>query len=276
MTSLAVIPARFGAVRFPGKPLARQTGKYLIQHVYERAAACPLFDRVVVATDDERIASAVRDFGGEPCMTRADHVSGTDRVAEVAEKLRAGDGDLVFNVQGDEPEVDPGDLAGLVRAMNEAGNGCEIGTLALPFDDEGPKTGRGSPEDPNCVKVVIDSRGRALYFSRSLIPYPRATGGAVDRPSRWLLHLGVYAFRAAALRRAVQAGAASSDALAPGAAFGSAHASVPLETCESLEQLRWLARGMAIRVVRAMNRSSGIDTPEDYAAFVARCTRQGA
>lgn len=277
MATLAVIPARFAAVRFPGKPLARETGKYLIQHVYERAAGCPLFDRVIVATDDERIADAVRSFGGEFCMTRSDHVSGTDRVAEVADELNAGGDDLVFNVQGDEPEVDPDDLARLVTAMNANENDCGIGTLAVPFDDEGPKTGRGSPADPNCVKVVVDLRGRALYFSRSLIPYPRAAGGVVERPSRWLLHLGVYAFRGAALRQAVSGGQTGApEPSAKKVEGGFDHRDLPLEACESLEQLRWLSRGMAIRVVRAARRSSGIDTPEDYAAFVARHAGQGA
>jgi 3-deoxy-manno-octulosonate cytidylyltransferase (CMP-KDO synthetase) len=129
-----------------------------------------------------------------------------------------------------------------------------IGTIAAPFDDAGPREGPGSPLDPNCVKVVLDSRGNALYFSRSPIPYPRSTGGRVDRPSRWLLHMGVYAFRASALR----------------AISGGRMAVAETERTESLEQLRWLHNGYNIAVVVVDDRSVGIDTPEDYAAFVER------
>lgn len=255
MTTIAVIPARYASTRFPGKPLARQTGKYLIQHVCERVTRCQNVQRVVVATDDERIEQAVKSFGGEVCLTRSDHATGTDRVAEVAKRERLADDDLVLNVQGDEPEVCPDSLTQLIHRMNKPGEPCRIGTLAAPFDEEGPREGAGSPRDPNCVKVVVDARGRALYFSRSLIPFPRDSGGKVDRPSRWLLHLGVYAFRVAALREmADQAG----------------QESCPLEREESLEQLRWLSLGETIAVEVVAHRVVGIDTPEEYAAFVAR------
>lgn len=254
MTTFAVIPARYASTRFPGKPLARQTGKTMIQHVHERVTACARIDRAVVATDDERIALAVREFGGEVCLTRSDHATGTDRVGEAAAMLAAQDADLVLNVQGDEPEVHPEVLSQLVISM-EAAPDCPIGTVAARFADDGPRCGPGSPLDPNCVKVVVDERGRALYFSRSAIPYPRDTGGEVDRPGRWLLHMGVYAFRGATLRTLTS---------------GAAQERHPLEVAESLEQLRWLARGFDIAVAMVEHISVGIDTPEDYAAFVQR------
>lgn len=260
MTTLAVIPARYASTRFPGKPLASETGKFMIQHVYERVAAASRIDRAVVATDDERIMTAVRSFGGQAQMTSPDHFSGTDRVAEVAEALRVTDDDIVLNVQGDEPEIEPGSLDKLVDRMRggavvgHSTKSCSIGTIAAPFDDSGPQEGAGSPLDPNCVKVVVDTQGRALYFSRSPVPYPRDTKGVVDRPSRWLLHMGVYAFVAGTLREV------AGGRLAPS----------KLEKAESLEQLRWLENGYSIAVAIVEHRSVGIDTPEDYAAFVRR------
>jgi len=255
VTTVAVIPARYASTRFPGKPLAKDTGKYLIQHVYDRVAEATRIDRVIVATDDARIESAVRSFGGEVCMTRADHASGTDRVGEVVAGLSLRPNNIVLNVQGDEPELDAALLDRLVDTLERSHAGCGIATLAAPFNDDGPKAGPGSPGDPNCVKVVVDAGGRALYFSRSLVPFPRDTGGVVDRPSRWLLHLGVYAFRADALSRITR--------------FGAAGPSV-LERSESLEQLRWLEGGLGIVVAQVAHRHVGIDTPEDYAAFVQR------
>lgn len=258
MTTIAVIPARYAATRFPGKPLANETGKYLIQHVHERACECRSIDRAIVATEDQRIVAAVKSFGGEVRMTRADHLTGTDRVGEVAEALGLSDDDIVLNVQGDEPEVSPIVLDRLIVRMKDSTGSAAIGTVAARFDDDGPKSGPGSPLDPNCVKVVVDSAGEAMYFSRSPIPFPRDTGGVVDRPSRWLLHMGVYAFRTAALRRV------TGGRLRPSA----------LEKAESLEQLRWLENGLRIAVVLVEQRSVGIDTPQDYAAFVARCHDQ--
>jgi len=258
MTTVAVIPARYASTRFPGKPLANETGKYLIQHVYERVRECRSINRAVVATEDERIVAAVKSFGGEVRMTRADHPTGTDRVGEIAEALRLVDDDIVLNVQGDEPEISPLVLDRLIVRMKDSTGGAAIGTVAARFDDHGPKEGPGSPLDPNCVKVVVDAAGQAMYFSRSAIPFPRDTGGVVDRPSRWLLHMGVYAFRASALRRV------TGGRLQPSA----------LEKAESLEQLRWLENGMPIAVVLVEHRSVGIDTPQDYAAFVARCRKQ--
>lgn len=248
MNAVAVIPARYSAVRFPGKPLADRTGKPMIQHVVEQARAARRLSRVVVATDDERIAAAVRRFGGDVAMTRADHVSGTDRVAEVAAGL---DAEIVLNVQGDEPEMDPDNIDRLVALM-EADAGVRIGTVACPFPADRPASGPGSPADPNCVKVVLDARGRALYFSRALIPFPREAGGRAERPERWLLHLGLYGFRRETLL--------GLSKLTP----------TPLEQTEKLEQLRWLENGYAIAVALGSRPSAGIDTPEDYEGFVKR------
>ncbi|UCF35013.1 MAG: 3-deoxy-manno-octulosonate cytidylyltransferase [Phycisphaerales bacterium] len=254
MTTIAVIPARYASTRFCGKALANKTGKYLIQHVYERVCEATLIGQTIVATDDDRIARAIESFGGNVAMTRADHPSGTDRVAEVALSLGLDDKDLVVNVQGDEPEIDPAALDRLLVRMDE-GDACPIGTLAAPFNEDGPKEGPGSPRDPNCVKVVVNRLGHAMYFSRSLVPYPRSTGGAVDRPSRWLLHLGVYSFRFEALRAITARRDDAGDSL---------------ERMEALEQLRWLDNGFHIAVVEVNHPFVGIDTLEDYEAFVSR------
>ncbi len=254
LTTIAVIPARYASTRFPGKPLAKDTGKFLIQHVYERVAQAQCVERVIVATDDERIVEAVTSFGGEARMTAGDHPNGTERVCEVVDSLELAVDDLVLNVQGDEPDVSATALDRLLNHMAGDRHGCPIGTLAAPFADDGPKSGSGSPLDPNCVKVVVDAEGRALYFSRSAIPHLRERDGAVDRPSRWLLHLGVYAFRVDTLRSVT------------GGRMSHGH----LEEAESLEQLRWLEHGLGVTVVTVERASVGIDTPEDYAAFVKR------
>ncbi len=236
-----VIPARFASTRLPGKPLLRDTGKYLIQHVYEQATRS-VAEVVVVATDDERIAAAVREFGGVVAMTRADHPSGTDRVAEVAAGL---DADVVVNLQGDEPQFDPAgidQLAGLLADTPAA----DVATLAAPIREA------GNYQSPNAVKVVCNDRGRALYFSRSPVPFVREGDPdfAAD-PPRFRLHVGVYAFRRAALLRLA--------ALPP-------HS---LEQSEKLEQLRWLGAGATIVVGLVPAAHRGIDTPADYADFVA-------
>lgn len=242
LSAVAIIPARYASSRFPGKPLLNRTGKYLIQHVYERVRKAQTIDRVIVATDDDRILRAVLDFGGEAVMTRADHATGTDRIAEVARGLAT---DLVVNVQGDEPEIEPDSIDLLVRLM-ERRLEAAMGTLACPFPPD------GDPQSPNAVKVVTDRQGTALYFSRSLIPYPRDAGGVADPAGDWLLHVGIYAYRRDFLLRYAT--------LAPSR----------LEEAEKLEQLRALENGCRIVVGLIDHAGVGIDTPEDYEAFCRR------
>lgn len=254
MPVVAVIPARYASVRFPGKPLVSQTGKPLIQHVVERVRQAKSIDRVLVATDDERILAAVRGFDGECVMTSPVHPSGTDRIAEVARSQAAGDADLILNVQGDEPEIEPEYLDRLVTRMQREDRGArsahhadkpKMGTLACPFPAD------ADPQNPNMVKVVVNRRGEALYFSRSAIPYER------DRPDRaghgrFLLHLGVYAYRR--------------DFLLEFAGWSP----TPLEQLERLEQLRALEHGVAIAIEIVPRAGAGIDTPEEYERFVSR------
>src|SRR5262249_25063431 len=211
-----VIPARYASTRLPNKALLRQTGKYLIQHVYERARQSSLARTVIVATDDPRIVAAVDSFGGRVMLTRRDHPSGTDRVAEVARRL---DDDIIVNLQGDEPLIDPAALDLLVGMLtNDPSAG--MATLACPLHPE--EQGRS----PNCVKVVRDNEGHALYFSRSPIPFVR--DGQPDftgRPALFLQHIGLYAYRRDFLLRFA--------ALPPAS----------VERLEKLEQLRALALG---------------------------------
>ncbi len=256
MNVVAIIPARFASTRLPGKPLARKTGKFLIKHVYEQVRAARRIQRCIVATDDERIAAAVRSFGGEACLTRADHISGTDRIAEVVRGLAGATDDIILNVQGDEPEIEPTHLDRLVKRL-AAETACSVATLACPFP------AGSDPRDPNAVKVVVNADGRALYFSRALIPFPRdssitaeggcatiTAGGGCATP--WLLHVGVYAYRRGFLLE-----------------FAGWEPS-PLERIEKLEQLRVLERGHALAVVVVDRASIGVDTPEDYEQFVQR------
>ncbi len=231
--SVAVIPARYGSSRFPGKPLAVLHGRPLVVHVLERVRAAAVFDAVWVATDDARIAAAVRDAGGEARLTRPDHTSGTDRVAEAAAALPPEA--IVFNVQGDEPLVSLDLLRDLVAWMY-ADPALEIVTAAHRCQDA---AGFASP---HVVKVVVDAAGRALYFSRSGIP--AACSGAPE----YLRHVGIYGFRRAALSRFV--------GLPRGA----------LEAREGLEQLRALENGMRIQVLLTEHASLGVDTPEDLKA----------
>lgn len=230
---VAVIPARYASTRFPGKPLAEIGGKTMICRVWERASA--LFDRVVVATDDERIAAHVRAFGGVVEMTRADHPSGTDRIGEVAARLGLTD-EIVVNVQGDEPFIDPSQLSAVCALFDDPT--CQIGTLATPF------ASKEEAENPNAVKAVFSqATGTALYFSRALVPYLRNPVAHT-----YYKHVGLYAYRAWVLAELVKLPVGQ------------------LERCESLEQLRWLEGGYKIRVATTLVGSIGIDTPEDLAA----------
>jgi len=248
MKAVCIIPARYDSMRFPGKPLARETGKFLIQHVYERAVEAQCFAQVIVATDDQRILDAVQSFGGTARMTRPDHPSGTDRIAEVAARIEA---EAIVNLQGDEPDIPARLLKDLVDLLAD-NPGAEMATLAARFTDA------DQVADPNAVKVVVGRDGRALYFSRSAVPFDRATnlqGGPIT-PGNYLKHAGVYAYRREFLLR-----------------FPSLP-QTPLEKLESLEQLRALEHGHTILVAEVDYQSRGIDTPEDYAAFVAEQKRQ--
>ncbi|MBM3976797.1 MAG: 3-deoxy-manno-octulosonate cytidylyltransferase [Planctomycetes bacterium] len=248
LRSLAVIPARLGSTRLPRKMLLEQTGLPLFAHTARAVLRAGNVTRVVIATDSREILAAATRHGLEALLTSSEHKSGTDRVHEAALELaRAPDGnyDVVINVQGDEPEIDADALSGLLALF--ADPAVEMASLYAPLLDAESFT------SPNAVKVVVDRAGNALYFSRAPIPsraHPGSTGA--DGADAVKLHLGVYGFRPAALARFV--------ALPPSA----------LEAAENLEQLRWLDAGHRIRMARASRASRGIDTPEDYAAFVAR------
>jgi 3-deoxy-manno-octulosonate cytidylyltransferase (CMP-KDO synthetase) len=227
-TAIVIIPARYGATRFPGKPLALLAGKPLVLHVVERAARARGVGRVAVATDDDRIAAAVRGAGAEAVLT-GPAATGTDRVAEAARALPGAE--VVVNLQGDEPLIEPGAVEALVEAMAP---GVSMATLSRPLDP-------GELERPQVVKVVSDLRGDALYFSRAAIPHRRQGGpSALARA-----HVGAYAFTADFLQEFAR--------LPPGR----------LEREESLEQLRALEHGHRIRVVETGYRGFGVDTPED-------------
>lgn len=234
----AIIPARHGSTRFPGKVLADRTGKPMIQHVYQRAASARLIERVIVATDDRRVLDAVQSFGGEAVMTRAEHLNGSCRSAEVAAELTC---DIIVNVQGDEPEIEPAVLDEAIESLIRRED-CVVATIASPFrDDE-------NPDDPDIVKVVLDQQQRAMYFSRSRIPFPRAR----DKGTVPLKHIGVYVYRRPFLLQYV---------LLP---------ATPLEMTEQLEQLRILEHGYNIAVAMVEAHFHGIDTPQQYDAFVRR------
>jgi 3-deoxy-manno-octulosonate cytidylyltransferase (CMP-KDO synthetase) len=233
---VAAIPARYASERLPGKALRLLAGRPMIEHVYRRARQAEGLDRVVVLTDDERIAAAVTGFGGEVVMTPADCASGTDRIAHAA---RGWDAAAIVNVQGDEPLIDPAAVAAVARHLREH-PGDPMVTLASPAEEH-------EKDDPNAVKVVRDRRGYALYFSRARLPFPRRPGAVPV----WK-HVGVYGYQRAALLELA--------ALAP----------APLETSEALEQLRALEHGIAIRVLEVARSEPGVDTEDDLARAEAR------
>jgi 3-deoxy-manno-octulosonate cytidylyltransferase (CMP-KDO synthetase) len=236
MTAVAVIPARFSASRFPGKPLAKIAGVPMIERVWRGARDARRLDRVIVATDDARIRDACAGFGAEVAMTRADHATGTDRIGEVAARL---DADIVVNVQGDEPLMQGFVIDAAVDLLLRDAK-LPMGTVVHPLDP-------GGADDPNRVKVVLDRRGRALYFSRSAIPHVRG-----EMPPRWQ-HVGLYAYRRDFLLDFVR--------LAP----------TPAERAEQLEQLRALENGFAIGCAIVEGRSSiPVDVPADVARVEAR------
>lgn len=242
MAIVAIIPARFGSIRLPGKPLSDIHGKPMIQRVHERVRGARCVERILVATDDERIASAVRAFGGEAVMTSPDHATGTDRLAEA---VRGTDAAIVVNVQGDLPMLDPAGIDAAVEPMLEDAT-LPMATLSLPLADVEEML------SPSVVKVVTDARGDALYFSRSPIPHVRVGGdlraAAAEAVARGLArkHVGLYVYRREALER-----------------FASLPPS-PVEQAEALEQLRALHHGMRIRVVaRPATVDVEVDTPQD-------------
>jgi 3-deoxy-manno-octulosonate cytidylyltransferase (CMP-KDO synthetase) len=232
---VVVIPARYGSTRLPGKPLVSLAGKPMIQRVYERAKLAQRANQVIVATDDERIAKVVEGFGGEARMTRADHRTGTERVAEVAAHVK---GDVFVNVQGDEPLLDPGAVDTAVNALLEEPEAA-ISTVATPIKRP------ADIMDPNVVKTVLDFDGNALYFSRAPIPWVRDTVSKIQ--VRHLKHLGLYVFQREALLE---------------------YPTLPqgeLERIEQLEQLRWMENGWKIRVAEVEHDAVSVDVPEDVA-----------
>jgi 3-deoxy-manno-octulosonate cytidylyltransferase (CMP-KDO synthetase) len=265
------IPARYASTRFPGKVLAKETGKYLIQHTWEQARKAKLPQRVLIAADDEKIVRAARQFGAECVLTSPSHQSGTDRIAEA---VGGTDADIVINVQGDEPQIDPDHIDYLARLLLDHPD-APMATLAAGFSS------REQIADPNVVKVVVsiadcgvgrasslapNGRARtydlpdthaakAIYFSRSVIPYDRERAGVGD-VSRYLRHIGIYAYRREFLLKITSL------------------PQTPLEKLEKLEQLRAIEHGYAILVGNVEHTCEGIDTPEQYAAFVKRLARR--
>lgn len=235
MKFIGLIPARYASTRFPGKPLALLAGKPVIQHVYEQAVK--VLDAVYVATDDERIYNKVLEFGGKAVMTSTEHHSGTDRIEEALEKV-GGDFDVVVNIQGDEPFIAQSQIETLCHCFED--ETTQIATLGKPFECI------EAVENPNSPKIVVDNRGYAMYFSRSVIPFVRG----VER-QEWLKkypflkHLGIYAYRTEVLKAITRLPQSS------------------LELAESLEQLRWLENGYRIKVGITNVETVGIDTPED-------------
>ncbi len=236
MKFIGIIPARYASTRFPGKPLVLLGGKPVIQRVYEQVAE--LLDCVYVATDDDRIFNAVKEFGGNVVMTSPNHKSGTDRIEEAAEII-GGDYDVVVNIQGDEPFITRSQIETIRECFNDAGT--QIATLGKPFGAD-----IAAIDNPNSPKIVTDLNGYAMYFSRSVMPYIRGV-----EHSEWaeefpfLKHIGVYAYRRETLREVTSLPQS------------------PLEKAESLEQLRWLQNGYRIKVGLTDVETVGIDTPED-------------
>jgi len=230
----AIIPARWASTRFPGKPLVKLRGKPLVQHVWERAQRARSVDRVIVATDDMRIAEAAFDFGAEVALTSPKHPTGTDRLAEVAAKLKSAP--IILNVQGDEPDIAPSTIDRLAKALQDDPS-LGMVTAANPI------TSRADIANPNVVKVVTDLGGRALYFSRSTIPHDRDGRGGI----KYFRHQGIYGYRRKVLLDFVK------------------WKPTPLEKAEKLEQLRALEHGISIGVIVVKRASVGVDVPADLA-----------
>jgi len=245
--AVGVIPARLASTRLPRKLLLTETGKSVLRHTWENALRARSLSDVVIAADGPEIAAAARAFGAK-CVLTGEHPSGTDRIAEVARR-HLPDTDLLVNIQGDEPELDPDQIDLLVRTISNSGS--EMATLGTPIRS------RAELDSPSCVKIALAGDGRALYFSRSPVPFVRdeSLDDLLAGDTPWLLHLGVYAYRRDFLLRLTE--------LPPSR----------LEKLEKLEQLRALEAGASIKVAVVDHRAVGIDTPEDYARFVARHRR---
>ena len=253
-TAAVVIPARLGSGRFPRKVLADATGKFLVQHVWERVVGCPGVSRVVIATDSDEVLEACRSFGADVRMTSVEHRSGTDRVAEVAADL---DDEIIVNIQGDEPLITHDDVMRLVGLFDRAsGREPSDGESAVVMTTlVAPRGDIDGFRDPNIVKAVLAADGRAVYFSRAPVPWTDAAG-LDDAGVSWWQHIGVYAYRREFLLH---------------------YASLPpteLESRERLEQLRALEGGYVIRAAVASGEHLGIDTPEEYERFVAAQAEQ--
>mgnify|MGYP005838246425 CR=1 FL=1 len=232
---LAVIPARYASTRFPGKIIAPLAGKPLVWHAYERTQRSKLISETLIAADDHRVVEALRPYNACVVMTRSDHVCGTDRIAEVAARY---DHDIIVNVQGDEPLIDPGTIDAAIRPLLDDPD-IPMATARRVITD--PET----IANPNAVKVVCDARGRALYFSRLPIPYIRDDAVRAERPPCYWVHVGLYVYRREFLLKYAQ------------------WQPTPLEQLEKLEQLRVLEQGYPIAVVETQYESIGVDTPED-------------
>ena len=239
VTATVVIPARYASTRFPAKILAAETGRPLVQHVVDQVRKCRLVRETIVATDDARIASALKPFGTHCVMTDPNHPSGTDRIAEVAAKR---DDAIIVNVQGDEPEIEPDIVDGLVERLRDHKTAMATAATRFPAGAD--------PADPNLVKVVLDLNDRAVYFSRLPIPFHRDRSDG--HPPAYYLHLGIYAYARPFLLRLA------------------GWKPTPAERAEKLEQLRVLEHGEAISVLKVDRATHGIDTPEQYQAFVKR------
>lgn len=231
MKKIGIIPARYGSSRFPGKPLVDISGKPMIQHVFERAMESSL-DEIYVATDDQRIVDRVIAFDGNVLLTSPNHPSGTDRCGEASIKLHLDDHDIIVNIQGDEPFIQKEQIDALVALFDQPD--VEIATLVKPFDNP------LDAQNPNKVKVVFSNQHKALYFSRSPIPYPRDS-----EEITYYKHLGIYAYRYQTLKKLITLPISS------------------LEKVEKLEQLRWLENNFSIFVAITDHESIAIDTPED-------------
>lgn len=235
MRTLAIIPARYASTRFPGKPLVDILGETMIYRVYDNVKSTA--DEVVVATDDRRIFDEVKNFGGNVVMTSAHHTSGTERCLEAAEILGASSEDVIINVQGDEPFVNPNQVHILKKLFQK--NTIQIGTLIKRVEDPETLT------NPNTPKVVVDVVGKALYFSRSVIPYLRSGDKEPHKKHVYFKHIGMYGYRFSTLKELC---------LLPVS---------PLEQAEALEQLRWLENGYSIHTAQTLHDTIAIDTPED-------------